>query len=372
MSGVTSTGGSIYWRQVWSLIALEAAVIISWVAYHNYQIGLLREFNLGALTLQILIAKAVILLVTPPVAGRLADHFRHKGRDRLPLVKLGVNLVAMIFMATAFTIFSGPSSILQWVLPLLIVLWLVLMNVFYSPAISTVELFVPREQLPVVLAIFAVVADLVQAIEPSLEALINSIGAPGTFALGGILVFATGWYFRKTTRELTDQQEEETNRRQQEGVQSQSFVKVFGYGLAFGLATALFFEYFPELAAQRVAGWGWDGGFFTTILIAVAALLAWPLSRLVTRTNISRIAAGSFALCLVIGVLLFWGPAAEWVNIAFFCYPPAFALASVTLLPLAFTHLQPAHKIIGVGLFFSGLELPNSLAEIAKYLATAS
>lgn len=354
------------WKQIYSLIFLEVAVIISWIAYHNYQIDLLKTFELTSLTIEILSIQAVILLLTPPIAGHLADKLRRSGKDRLPLIKLGINLVAMVFMAAALTIFTEPGGTLRFILPVLIVFWLILMNVFYSPAIATIELFVPSTQLPIAMAVLAIMVDLAQAIEPILAEVINFLGAPLTFATGGILVFASGWYFRKTTKEITDNNadaigEEDLNA----AVDKSSFPKVFLYGVVFGICTALFFEYFPQAAQKRTS---WEGAEFISILIAVSALLAYPISKMVKEGTIKKFAWIGGSACLALGALVIYGPEASWVNLAFYLYPVFFSLISVTLLPLAFAQLQPAYKILGIGLFFSGLELPNSIAKIVQNL----
>ncbi len=64
---------TIHWRQIWSLIALNASIIISWIAYHNYQSQLLEQFNYQHYEGFLQKAKLYILLVIPPLAGFLSD-----------------------------------------------------------------------------------------------------------------------------------------------------------------------------------------------------------------------------------------------------------------------------------------------------------
>jgi hypothetical protein len=37
---------NIHWKQVWSLAALFASIVIGWIAYFNYQPALLQSFGL--------------------------------------------------------------------------------------------------------------------------------------------------------------------------------------------------------------------------------------------------------------------------------------------------------------------------------------
>mgnify|MGYP003578267933 FL=1 len=46
--GETAT---IHWKQIWSLAALYASIIIGWIAYQNYQPKLLVQFQFTDYTL---------------------------------------------------------------------------------------------------------------------------------------------------------------------------------------------------------------------------------------------------------------------------------------------------------------------------------
>ena len=53
------------WKQVYSLLALNAAIVISWIAYHNYQPKILELFHFQQLTLFLVVAQAAILVLIP-------------------------------------------------------------------------------------------------------------------------------------------------------------------------------------------------------------------------------------------------------------------------------------------------------------------
>ena len=61
------------WPEVYSLAALNAAVVISWIAYHEYQPILIQKFNFEDLGTFLVLTKAIVLVVIPPLAGWLAD-----------------------------------------------------------------------------------------------------------------------------------------------------------------------------------------------------------------------------------------------------------------------------------------------------------
>ena len=86
----------IQWKQLWSLAALYASIIIGWIAYENYQPKLLVQFNFTNFTFALILAQAIITVVTPPIAGRMGDRFRFTTGLRLPIISSGISFAAMI------------------------------------------------------------------------------------------------------------------------------------------------------------------------------------------------------------------------------------------------------------------------------------
>ena len=363
-SSSTQTISSIKWEQVWSLVALDTAIIISWIAYHKYQPSLLAQFGFSEHTFELAVVQGIILFLTPPIAGFVADSIRKKKGERLPVVNVGITFVSMVFMAVAFTVFANPSGILQMIFPLMIVLWLISMNIFHSPAISTVEMFVPPQKLPQVMAIFAVIADLSQSIEPSIVDVIDYFGAPITFAIGGILVFGTGYLFQKSTKNLIVNEEIGIEFAAFHAKKS-NFVLVFILGSALGIGTTFFFNIMPDIANSSLSFIGEEGlksNYFTSILIAFAALISYPISMVVEKQGVNKMAIISSLACLLIMPIIYYGTG-SFMLIFFIAFPIIFATMSVSYLPLAFMRLDAANKVLGIGLFFSGIELANSFVE---------
>jgi hypothetical protein len=71
------------WSQVYSLLALNAAIVISWIAYHNYQPKLLNLFHFEELSLFLVVAQALILVLIPCIAGLIGDYMIKKKRELL-------------------------------------------------------------------------------------------------------------------------------------------------------------------------------------------------------------------------------------------------------------------------------------------------
>ena len=123
-------------------------------------------------------AQGIILIITPPIAGKLGDRYRNTVGNRLPIIRAGIAFVAMIFMAVAFTLISNPGPQFRFILPIMIILWLIGMSIFTSPALSTIELFSSANKLPRAMAIIAIVGEVIYALEPVIVNIIDYLG-PG-------------------------------------------------------------------------------------------------------------------------------------------------------------------------------------------------
>ena len=56
---------------MWSLAALYGSIVIGWIAYQNYQPKLLEKFHFTEYTLFLTLAQGLILVITPPIAGKI-------------------------------------------------------------------------------------------------------------------------------------------------------------------------------------------------------------------------------------------------------------------------------------------------------------
>ncbi len=376
----------IHWKAILSLIFLDLAILISWMAYHEYQPALLVLFKFTDFSLPLAILQGFILFVTPPIAGLVADRMIKKGGNRLPIVSIGVNFVSMVFMVVAVTVFAEPGGVIRLLFPLMVALWLIAMNIFHSPAISTVELFVPESKMPMVVALFVILADSVAALEPILLDLIHYFGGPLTFAVGGALVFVSGWLFTRVTKTMVVHQD--TSAANPTSNKKTNFPIVFLLGLIVGAATTVFFKLFPmwisdkslmnafipDLSTTADQIWNVTNGntfglhyasVFTCILIAAAAVLSFPMGLLAGKIGTKTVATagGILASVLIAGIYFSSGTLALVLCMMF---PLAFAACTVTFLPIAFANLEKRHIVFGIGIFFSGVELLSSIVDILQ------
>jgi MFS family permease len=356
---------TIHWRQIWSLIALNASIIISWIAYHNYQPKLLEQFNYLHYEGFLQKAKLLILLVIPPLAGFLADRFFKPGDRRVPLVTAGVSFTALVFMLVASAIGNNPIFDLSAYLPIMIVVWLISMNVFYAPALAMLEKFVPIAQFAIVMGIFILVSDIIYSLEPAIVFLVDFFGAPFTFLFGGVIVLGSGLWFSKAYKSWNSN-EKEAITENSIPVHTIKPIKIWIIAFLFGIALAFLINVLPgQLESKLIrADLGkYTGEVIVSGLLFLTALAAWALSKRVTVDNI----ASTFVVSFISIIILFFVSAFLENGAALFpllLVIPMLGLLSVSAFPMAMSNAGLKHKMLAAGLFISGAEFPDSFLEM--------
>ena len=347
----------ILWKQLLSLTLLYASVIIGWIAYYNYQPILLDKYSFKDLTLFLFIVQGIILFITPMIAGKLGDKFRKKAGQRLPIISAGVSFASMIFMATAFTLFTDPGPIFRWILPGLIVLWLFSMALFTSPALSTIEIFVPAKKLPTAMALLTVVYGLLYAIEPVIVDLINFIGAPLTFVVGGVAVLGSGLLLKSNSKNMLD-----IPPKAEVGKSDYSYA--FALGIALGIATTVLFNLFPQwFEVKAFTVFGYSGGVIVAGVLGVVALVSFPMSKFVETRSVYLSILISILAAAILVFCIYLADNNALLIVLLILFAMAYSLMSVSFLPLALSVVKDRNKVFGVGVFFAGFELPNGILE---------
>lgn len=363
----------IQWKQLWSLTALYASVVIGWIAYQNYQPKLLVKFQFTDFAFLLTVVQGIILVVTPMIAGRIGDRYRFERGSRMPIISAGISFAAMIFMAVAFTLLGNPGEIFKWVLPVLIIFWLIAMSIFTSPALSTIETFMPVDKLPRAMAILTVVGNLLYSLEPVIVDIIDYIGAPITFISGGLVVFLSGYALKKNSMSLFEKNDGKELRPQasiQLDTQKSRYTDILVYGLVLGVATAVLFKIFPDVMQTKLSVlFTSDNSKIVSVgVLIISAILSLPFSTLVNTYGLQRSfwVSAIFTLVSIAGVLMFQAPLAVLLMLAIFAI--GFAALSVSTLPLAIGKANYYQKVFCVGIFFAGVELPDFIIEVIQAL----
>jgi len=364
---------AIQWKQLWSLAALYSSIIIGWIAYYNYQPQLLAKYKFLGFSFFLVLAQAIILVITPPIAGKLGDRFRFKNGHRLPIITAGISFAAMIFMAVSFTLIADPGDVFRWIFPFLIVFWLVGMSIFTSPALSTLELFAPVDKIPQVMAILTIVSNLIYAMEPVIVDIIEFLGAPATFVAGGLIVFFSGYALRKNSKDLFNKESEGVPSTQ--GIENKTEVYSYGkllvLGIMLGIVTTVLFDLLPEILRANLIGLipgTPEAKWLLVIMLIISAAFSLPMSDYVNKFGLEKSFWRSAVLSLTCLIPIFLIGSPIIVIIFSFLFVIGFTMVSVSSLPLAIRHSSFTEKVFCVGIFFSGVAIPDGVLQLITNL----
>ena len=349
------------WNQVYSLLGLNAAIVISWIAYHNFQPKVLELFHFQELSFFLVVAQALILVFIPPVAGIVGDYMIKVNGNRFVVFTVGISVTAMVFMLVAFTVGTATTINLTAALPVMIVVWLISMNVFHSPANSMLEMFAPAKELPAAMALIVLTTEMLHALEPVLISFVNWIGPIATFSLGGVLMIVTGYFFRSTTKETKLVRDHEAVK-----VEESKYANVLIAGLFLGVATAIIKNYTPIWFTAISAAPIFSESLIVSFILVVSALGAWPLSKFVNRYGTGKsLQYGLIGTFACLGILYVVPGTYPFLFICILT-GVSYSFAAVAAFPYALQNLCAKHTTLGAGMFFGSIELADGLINILQ------
>ncbi len=351
------------WPEIYSLAALSAAVAVSWIAYHEYQPNLLEKFNFNDLAVFLIIAKGVVLVVVPPLAGMLADLIIKRSGKFFLVFSVGIGATAMVFMVVASILAAGPLNQIKAFLPYMIVLWLVAMNIFVSPAISMINSFAPTKKLPVVMGFLFLVTELIYALEPLVVQLVQFFGDTMTFVVGGILIAGTGYVFQRVSSAEVATRRTEMGDQGGMGVNALGYLAIILVGFLLGVGKAFLVEYVPEKLASSFSSSSLMGGYLSFGLLGFAAILAFAVSGTVSRIGFNRVLPYGLAGLVVSLAALLVAPSFSLFVVSGVLLAAAFGLVNVSALPYAISRLSLFNITLGVGIFIGASEITGGVLE---------
>lgn len=356
---------TVKWREIYSLAALNAAVVISWIAYHEYQPVLMEKFNFTSLVNFLIVTKAIVLVVIPPVAGLFADRIMKKSGKFFIVFTVGIGATAMIFMVVASIIGAGPVSLVRPFLPSMIILWLVSMNLFISPANSMIEAFAPAHKLPQVMGVLFLVTELIYALEPLVVGLVHFFGDTLTFIVGGVLIAGSGYLFHMVSSdEVIQRRKDLLTLPKRSGPTVLSFLAILIIGLLLGAAKAFLVEFIPDYMSSNFADFSINGEYVSFGLLGFAAILAFSISNYVSKLNLTSVLVTGFCILLVGILVLVVAPNATLFIVGGVLSAIAFSIINISGLPYAIKSLTVTHLTYGVGIYLGASEIFTGLMEI--------
>jgi len=352
------------WREVYSLAALNAAVVISWIAYHEYQPTIMENLGITHLIDFMIIAKAIILVTIPPLAGWLADRILRKNGKYMIIFTVGIGATAMVFMIVASLIGTSHLMDVKSIIPFMIVVWLISMNLFISPANSMIEAFAPAQKLPIVMGVLFLVTELLYALEPIVVSLVNFFGDTWTFVVGGLLIATTGIIFHRVSRDEVLQRKTDLLKNDRVTSQSlMSYASILVVGLMLGVAKAFLVEFLPEFFTLKFPEFQIDGRILSFGILGACAVGGFLISKRIATLNLRSVIISGF-IVLAVGVLILMISGNVYLTIgASLVIGAAFTTLNISGLPYAIQNLSVKHVTYGVGIYIGASEILTGLFE---------
>lgn len=362
---MSATTSELKWKEVYSLGFLNASVAISWIAYHEYQPVIMTNLRITHLIDFMIIAKAIVLVLIPPLAGLVADYILRRNGKYLIVFTVGIGATAMIFMIVASLLGSSHLMDIRPFLPIMIVLWLVAMNLFISPANSMIEAFAPAKKLPIVVGFLFLVTELVYAMEPIIVALVSFFGDTLTFVVGGILIATSGIIFHKVSSDevLERKDQLKQNDRVKGGQTFMSYASILMVGLFLGIGKAFLIEFLPDHISGEFPVYAQYASYISFGVLGICAIMGFLISRKIATMSLSNVITWSFVILMIGTLLLLFSPSFEVLMVAVVVIAAAFTLLNISGLPYAIQNLSVRHVTYGVGIYLGASEVMTGLFE---------
>jgi MFS family permease len=340
----------INWNRIYAITLLNSAIIICWIAYHYFQPKLLTEFGLLEAANTLDFAKNFTLVLIPPLAGLIADRFSNKSGSRYLVFTVGISFTAFIFLASSYIFLDIAPDFLKAKIPLFMVLWLIGMNIFYSPATGFLLKSAKGPELPIVVASVSLAANILFAAVPLLEQFFEKTGSSFTFFLGALLLLAAAWFYKRMS--VDDSQ----NR---ENLTIDSSNRNLLLPLIVGLSCG-----FTNLAVDLSMSNANEffGGFDLKIIVYVlAALAVIPLAKALKGLPSSYGFKIALISAIVSALFLYILTVKALIIVLLIAISGSLCLFEIFAFSLALSGISSKQTNLGAGIFLGAFSLPFSI-----------
>lgn len=176
------------WRSLLGIALLQVAIGLGWLAYGICQPQILVHYQETALAAPLAVLQGLMSAVLEPLLGDVSDERLRRAGSRFVVIAAGVTVTGLLFLAVATTLQLPVLSASPWLLLVLMLCWAAAMSTFRSPSLALLRGVASARQLPQAAGVLALVTGLVGASGPLVRSLVERLGAPLTFAAGGVVL----------------------------------------------------------------------------------------------------------------------------------------------------------------------------------------
>lgn len=360
LSPLAPSGAGVLWLQVSGLAAVQGAISLTWVIYRLYLDKLLVQFGFpAAFAATLLVTENLLAAFMEPLMGGLSDRARRWVGTRLPFIVGGVILSSALFIAIpAIVIFGNPTSVIRWILPIVLIAWAMAMTVLRSPAISLLGQYATPPALPQAMSLLTLSGGLIGAFAPIANKIVLGWGPAVTFALGSfVLLGATAVLRFVHPPEAPALSSQNPNSSSLPLVLTLGLIFITGAGVAWGTS-------FLMQTLRQVM----QGLFGNETINSVMLILGLALA-------IAAVPAGAVAFKVSNGRAMLWGIGLTVGLMLLIALIPNFAMAMALVtaivgtfslisngaVPYALSVVPPQQAGLGTGMYFGGFSAAMGL-----------
>jgi MFS family permease len=131
-----------------------------------------------------------------------------------------------------------------------------------------------------------------------------------------------------------------------------------------GLFSGIIIEVYPSYLNKLESTVGISGQWISSLVLVVTAIFSIIISRKVSQENIVKLLLIGFIVAGISTIGVFSFSSHYVMLICLFVFAVFYAMVNVTSLPLALQNTSVKQKVLGVGVFFCGFEIPNSIIDV--------
>jgi MFS family permease len=324
---------------------MQSAIVLTWLVYNLYLPKLLAQFGFPLTIAAALLAiENSLAIFVEPLMGVLSDRRRHLVISRYPFIIVGVVLASALFISLpAMAIFGDPTSVLRWVFLGVVVVWSIAMGVFRSPALALLQNYAFQTALPQAASIVMLAGIGVSALNLlPLNQLLLPLNPLILFAIASLGLLAAAAVLMRLDARIPPNLEKQPLIKRNLG-------NIFLVGVSVGLGLALLRRVLNPQPSAIAVNW------IVLTLVQLATLM--PAGAIATRFGNRRIM--SLGLAGLLGSLGLF-PLVPGVVSAVALGISSGLVVNGTI-PLALELFPPQRSGLGIGLYFGGAALANSV-----------
>ncbi|GAB4196762.1 MAG: hypothetical protein Fur006_44510 [Coleofasciculaceae cyanobacterium] len=364
LSPLAPSGAGVLWLQVSGLAAVQGAISLTWVIYRFYLDKLLLQFGFpAAFAATLLVTENLLAAFMEPLMGGLSDRAKRWVGTRLPFIIGGVILSSALFIAIpAIVIFGNPTSVIRWVLPILLIAWAMAMTVFRSPVISLLGQYATPPALPQAMSLLTLSGGLIGTFAPVTNKIILGWGPAVTFALGSFVLLGATAVLRfvhpPETPALSLQNPDSSSLPIAHSlVLNLGLIFITGAGVAWGTS------FLMQTLRQVMQGLFGNENINSVMLVLGLALAIAAVPAGAVAFKVSNGRAMLWGIGLTVGLMLLIAliPNLAMAMAAVTAIVGTFSLISNGAVPYALSAVPPQQAGLGTGMYFGGFSAAMGL-----------